>query len=62
MELVQQNYDSPTADAAGDENERLIASARDERVRHEAILRRADRRIRNGLDLIRRGTLRVVSR
>jgi hypothetical protein len=42
-------------------NERLLAEAREERVRDEAVLRRAERRVRTGLEAIRRSTLRVVS-
>jgi hypothetical protein len=45
-----------------DENEELLRAARKERVQHEAMLRRADRRIRAGLDLIRRGTLRLITK
>lgn len=43
------------------DNARLLTEARRDRVRHEAVLREADRKIRSGLNLIRRATLRVVS-
>jgi len=43
------------------ENERLINQARQERLRHETRIREAERRIRTGLGIIRRATLRVVS-
>ena len=43
-----------------EDNEELLDHARQERIRHEAILRQADRRIRAGLEAIRRATLRVV--
>jgi hypothetical protein len=42
------------------ENERLLDAVREDRVRHEAIVRRAERRIQAGLALLRRGTLRLV--
>jgi hypothetical protein len=43
------------------ENDRLIADARTERVKHEAALRIADRKIRSGIATLRSATLRVVS-
>lgn len=44
------------------ENQRLIDETRRERLRHETRIREAERRIRTGLSIIRRATLRVVTR
>lgn len=45
-----------------DANLRLLDRVRTGRVRHESMLRDSDRKIRTGIDMIRRATLRVVPR
>jgi hypothetical protein len=62
MSLVETDRAAPTSsDPRIADNERLLADARADRVRHEAMLRQAERKLRDGLAMIRRATLRVIS-